>query len=184
MSCVVGIVYEGNVYLGSDSAGTSDSCQLLIYAEPKVFRIGAFVLGCAGSFRIAQILRYLFTPPPLEGDLMRYMVASFVPALKECLKADEPKSEDLLCGSRLLVGVQGRLFCIYMDFHVEETIDEYNAIGSADDVAYGALYGTQHLWDNPIARLRIALEAAQKYYTSVREPFVYVNSLEEQEVSK
>lgn len=181
MSCIVGIVHEGNVYLGGDSAGTSESCQSVIHAEPKAFCIGEFVIGCAGSFRISQILRYVFVPPPISGDLMRYMVTAFVPALKECLKVDEQKSEDLLCGSRALVGVRGRLFCIYTDFHVEETLDEYNTIGSADDVAYGALYATRCLENDPMTRLRIALEAAQKYYASVREPFVYVKEGQEYE---
>lgn len=174
MSCVVGLIYQGKAYLAGDSACTNEAFQLAISPEPKVFQLGEFAIGCTGSPRILQILHYQFTPPVPTGDLMRYMVTAFVPALKECLKADEQKSDDLLAGSSIMVGVRDRLFVVYSDFQIEEFVLEYNAIGNANDVAYGALHATRCLENNPLTRLRIALEAAQEHDASVREPFVYV----------
>jgi hypothetical protein len=175
MTCIVGIVHHGKVYLGADSALTSETCQVSISEEPKVFAIGEFVFGCSGSSRVSQLLHYAFTPPPIEGDLMRYMVVDFVKALKACLKDDGQKDDNLLDGSGLLVGVRGRLFCVYADFQMEETPSGCNAIGGASDIAMGALYATRDDYE-PHERLCIALEAAQEYNVTVRPPFVYVQT--------
>src|SRR5690242_15173484 len=84
MTCIVGLVAaDGRVHLGGDSAGIA-GYDLTVRKDPKVFRVGEFAVGFTSSFRMGQLLRFAFTPPPIEGDLDAYMVTTFVNALRDC----------------------------------------------------------------------------------------------------
>lgn len=177
MSCIVGIAHQGRVYLAGDSAHANDEFQIVTSPIPKVFRVGEFAIGCTGSVRVSQLLGYTFKPHtiPNDFDLTLYMVDVFVMMLKECLRADGQKEDNLLADSCLMVGVRERLFVIYNDFQLEEVYIGYNAIGSAANVALGSLHSTRYLIDDdPQLRLQKALEAATEHNASIRPPFVYV----------
>lgn len=178
MTCIVGLVDNGTVYIGGDSAGSSN-WQLIIRKDAKVFRNGDFLIGACGSFRMIQLLRYAFKPPvyekPLFDDsseyLSCYMATSFIDGIRECLKSGgfAKKETEQESGGCFLVGFQGRLFCIQSDYQVEEALCGYNAIGDGDDIARGSLYATQEL--QPNGRVLTALQAAQYHCTSVSAPF-------------
>lgn len=188
MTCIVGVQTKDGVWIGGDSAGVS-GWTLEIRADPKVFRVGEFLIGIAGCFRMGNLLRYAFEPPPLgegvEGnDLVRYMVAEFVPALRAVLEAGgqrkkESEVETMDDGS-FLVGVRGRLFEVCSDFQVGQNRTGYYALGSGCAVALGALHATTDvIWLSPPPTLRpadrvvlAALEAAQAHNIGVRAPFV------------
>lgn len=177
MTCIVGLVDNGKVFIGGDSAG-SNNWQLTIRKDAKVFRNGDFLIGAGTSFRMIQLLRYAFTPPvyekPIEDNpdyLACYMATSFVDGIRECLKSGgfAKKETEQESGGCFLVGFQGKLFCIQDDYQVEETLCGYNAIGDGDDIARGSLYATQGL--QPNERVLMALQAAQYHCTSVSAPF-------------
>src|SRR4051812_24848994 len=93
MTAIVGLVgLDGTVYIGGDSAGTTDSGDQSTFLNPKVFfpeRGPWFLVGAAGSFRASQVLHHSFTPPlpPKPGaDIYGYMVTEFVEALRECFE--------------------------------------------------------------------------------------------------
>ena len=44
MTCIAGLVHEGKVYIGADSAGVSGYDKTIPVA-PKVFRRGGFIVG-------------------------------------------------------------------------------------------------------------------------------------------
>lgn len=50
------------------------------------------------------------------------------------------------------------------------------AVGSGEDVALGALYATAGTGMKPKARLRLALEAAERFKVGVHRPFVYAST--------
>lgn len=177
MTCIVGLVDGGKVYIGGDSAG-SNSWQLTVRKEAKVFRNGDFLMGATGSFRMIQLLQYAFKPPvyekPLENNddyLSCYMATSFVDGVRECFKNGgfAKKEAEQESGGTFLVGFQGKLFCIQDDYHVGEALCKYSAIGDGEDVALGVVYATPGL--QPQERLLMALQAAQYHCTSVSAPF-------------
>ena len=67
MTCIVGLVHEGVVYIGGDSAGVA-GLSLVVRADEKVLRNGDFLMGFTTSFRMGQLLRYKLDPPRRHPD--------------------------------------------------------------------------------------------------------------------
>lgn len=177
MTCIVGLVDSGQVWLGGDSAA-SGGYSLTVRADPKVFTIGAFVMGFTTSFRMGQLLRYQFTPPLHDPakDTFTYMVADFVEGVRTCLKNGgyTRVESNVERGGQFLVGYQGRLFTVESDFQIGESLAGYDAVGSGQDLALGALYATSA--SPPAERIQIALQAASEFNSAVRGPFTVVTT--------
>lgn len=173
MTCVVGLVANGRVYMGADSAGAND-WQVTVRADAKLFRNGPFLMGFTSSFRMGQLLRYRFQPPKHEPamDAHHYMVAEFVGAVRTCLREGgyAKKENEQESGGQFLVGYRGRLFMIDSDYQVEEALDGYSAVGSGWLVALGALFASKD-W-RPEERVQTALAAAEHMTGSVRGPYL------------
>jgi ATP-dependent protease HslVU (ClpYQ) peptidase subunit len=175
MTCIVGIAHKGRVYLGGDSAGVS-GLDLTVRADEKVFRHGEFAVGFTSSFRMGQILRYVFTPPEIrhDEDLMSYMVKRFIPEVRTVLKDEgyahiENNREH---GGFFLVGVRGRLFEIESDFQVGEATSGVAAVGCGYAYALGSMFAQSKA--APETRLQNALEAAANFSAGVVAPFRFV----------
>ncbi|MER6892020.1 hypothetical protein [Streptomyces halstedii] len=177
MTAIVGLVHDGAVHLGGDSAGVA-GYSLTVRADAKVFATGPYVFGFTSSFRMGQLLRYGLEAPPPDEDLERFMSTSFINAVRDTLrdggwlKKDAEREE----GGIFLVGVRGRLFCVESDFQVGEAVDGYAAVGCGDELALGALYATRRSRMAPARRLAVALEAAEQHSAGVRRPFAYVSA--------
>jgi ATP-dependent protease HslVU (ClpYQ) peptidase subunit len=175
MTCIAAVVHDSKVYLGGDSAG-SDDWEIDTRADTKVFALGEFLIGFTTSYRMGQLLRYAFTPPALpdseNADLFRYMVADFIEATRECLKKGgfAKKESEREEGGCFLIGVRGRIFNVFGDYQVQETVDGYNATGGGRAYAKGALFASAGL--PPEKRIRMALKAAERHTPGVRGPFV------------
>lgn len=185
MTAIVGLVHEGTVYLGADSAGVA-GYSLVVRSDAKVFNNGPYVMGFTDSFRMGQLLRYAFRPPAPLGrgvedckDVPRFMATHFVDAVRATLKEGGwlRKDSEQEEGGTFLVGARGRLFEIGSDFQVGEAADGYAAIGCGDELALGSLFATEPRgWVDPLppkSRVRLALEAAERYSAGVRGPFTY-----------
>jgi hypothetical protein len=171
VTAIVGLVHDDRVYIGGDSAGIADY-SVTIRADAKVFRNGPYLLGFTSSFRMGQLLRYALQPPAPGTDLDRFMVTTFVDAVRDCLKAGgfATKDSEAESGGTFLVGVAGRLFRVEADYQVGESVDQYDAVGCGADIALGALHATADF--PPKRRISLALEAAAKHSAGVRGPFV------------
>lgn len=176
MTCIVGLVHDGAVLIGADSAGVnSDSLRIHARTDRKVFKTGKFVMGFAGSYRMGQLLAYSLSPPRIgeDEDVMKFMVTSFIASVRQCLKdgghASRANDEEQT-GGLFLVGFKGRLFRIDHDYQVGELIDGYVAIGCGEAYALGALYAADADLA-PEARVQKALEAATHFSAGVRPPF-------------
>jgi hypothetical protein len=176
MTCIVGLVHDGRVYLGADSAGTDSALGLVVRADRKIFRNGDFVIGFTSSFRMDQLLAFNFNPPkPRAGvDVMAYMVTDFIDAARARMKeGGYTKVENAVeRGGTFLVGYAARLFHIADDFQVGESAHGFDACGCGDAIALGSLYATRAL-SNPGTRLQDALEAAETFSAGVRRPFYF-----------
>lgn len=174
MTVIVGLVNNGRVHLGADSAGIA-GYQLTIRKDPKVFTNGPYVIGFTTSFRMGQLLRHAFKAPHPEGDLDQFMVTTFIDALRICLKDGgwaRKDSEQEQAGS-FLIGIHGRLYEICSDYQVGEPADGYAAVGCGDELALGALHATARLAMKPRQRLTTALAAADHHSAGVSAPYVY-----------
>lgn len=180
MTCVVGVVHDGKVYLAADSAGIS-GMDLRIRTDKKVFEVDEFVIGIAGSFRMGNILRFSFNPPIHHEDVdpFHYMATDFIDEVRHALKdggySKKDNNVETTTGGTFLVGYRGRLFEIDSDFQVAENVHGYAAIGCGDQVALGSLFSTDD-FDNPEDRLEEALEAAEAFSAGVRAPFNFIST--------
>ena len=54
MTCIVGLLHNKTIYIGGDSAG-SNSSDLRVRKDTKVFENGPFLMGFTTSFRICLL---------------------------------------------------------------------------------------------------------------------------------
>lgn len=177
MTAVVGLVHNGRVHLGADSAGIA-GWALTVRADEKVFRNGSYAMGFTSSFRMGQLLRHAFEPPAPGSDLPKFMATTFIDAVRDCLKAGgwATKNSEQESGGNFLVGIHGRLFEIGCDYQVGEPVDGFAAVGCGFELALGALYATGLAGMSVKRRIRVALEAAERFSAGVRGPYAYVST--------
>ena len=182
MTCIVGVVVNGRVWMGGDSAGVSDT-DLMLRADEKVFRAGRrneFVLGFTDSFRMGQLLQFGLddvTPPDDPKLLFRWMVKDFVDAVRELLSDGGFRKieHEVERGGTFLVGVRGRLFHVQGDFQVAESWYYFDAVGCGKNVAIGSMYSSRDV-DDPQRRVHLALSAAEAFSAGVRGPFTIIST--------
>lgn len=186
MTCIVALTSGNKVYLGGDSAASDEKSGLILQTvDPKVFKVGQYGIGFVESFRMGQILQYNWTPPiykPTKGfkNLDKFMRTKFVESIKEAYQEHGygrfgQNTEEGDEGGIIIIAVQntGRIFIMDVDYHVSEVDVEYLAEGSGQQIALGSLYSTSTI-KTPRKRVRMALEAAQKFIMSVRGPFTII----------
>lgn len=177
MTVIAGLVDQGRVILGGDSAGIS-GYSLTVRSDVKVFTSGAYAFGFAGSFRSGQLLHWSFVPPEPPTDpaeLDRFMSTVWVDALRGTLTEGGASmswdGQERSGGAIFLVGVRGRLLEVDSDYQVGESADGYAAIGCGAGPALGALNATAGLGLSPENRISAALIAAERHSAGVRGPF-------------
>lgn len=180
MTCIVGLVHRGSVYIGGDSASVQGWTSR-ITRLPKVFRTGPFLIGYTTSFRMGQLLQYGLTVRARRPDEaeMDFMVTEFAERVRLLLKERgvakvESNAES---GGQFLVGYAGRLFSVQQDFQVNEMADGYDAVGSGAELALGAMRALDRT--APAARVRRALEVSAHFNMGVCAPF-FVKSIRAQ----
>jgi len=178
MTCILGLIHEGKVYLGADSAGSTDEI-VLSRKEPKAFKIGKFGFAYTTSFRMGDILHYSFTPPPFTvGQITvdKYMRTLFIDEVQATFESggfgSRGKDADGEAGGNFLVGFAGRLFSIQADYQVGEHRIEYFADGAGSHFAFGSLHSTAD--HKPKERVLMALQASAKFSPSVSAPFTII----------
>ena len=171
MTCIVGLVDNGDVYIGGDSAGVA-GLSLSIRADEKVFGNGPFIMGFTSSFRMGQLLRYKFSPPAqtVHQNDMEYKVTSFIDAARQCFSANGFGDKDATRGGTFLVGYKGKLYTVEGDYQVGIPTAPFDAVGCGSDLALGAMYATEGL--SPEQRINMALSAASTFSAGVAPPFV------------
>jgi len=183
MTCVVGLVDDGIVYIGGDSAGTTEN-SMNVYQTDKVFTRPPFIFGGTGSYRGIQLLKYELEIPELIGyykqvkDKDDYDTESFMHLVSEVIrKTFKDKGHSImeanneLHETQTLIGFDGHLYLLDVNFAILEPRKRFIAIGGGSQAALGSLYGTIGLIPDPIDRLLTALEASEEYSNSVRSPY-------------
>ena len=175
MTCIAGIVQDGKVWMGADSAAVCDhDFSLITISARKVFHNGPFLIGLSGGIRAGQLLAHALDPPQCgpDDDIMAFMVTHFVDAVRVVLKdggAARNKNEVEGLDGCFLVGYRGRLFRVDEDYQVHETSHGFHACGCGELIALGSLYSSSGR--RPKQRIELALSAAESFSAGVRGPF-------------
>jgi ATP-dependent protease HslVU (ClpYQ) peptidase subunit len=171
MTCIVGLVEKGTVYIGGDSAGVA-GLNVTIRGDEKVFQNGPFIMGFTTSFRMGQLLRYKFDPPKqtVNADDMKYLVTDFIDACRKCFL--DNGFGNASTGGTFLVGYRGNLYSIDNDFQVGIPTVGYDAVGCGEHLAKGALFASKG--KKPEERIKLALEAAAAFNAGVAPPFTII----------
>lgn len=180
MTCIAGIVDNGKVYIGGDSAGVSSNYDIETRLDTKVFVKNNVVFGFTTSFRMGQLLHYNLKIPkfPIKSKItmIQWMVCKFIPAVRKCLKKGgfTEITNNVEEGGTFLIGIQGHLFKIEDDFQVGEMIDGLTAIGCGGKFAKAVLWNLKDENVKPEEKIIKALETAEHFSAGVRRPFKVV----------
>src|ERR1035437_6947795 len=138
MTVIAAIRTSTSILMGGDSARRTDGSIALV-AAPKVFMNGDYLFGVAGSPRLAEILKYQFRPPRkiVSATWDQFLARSFAPKLKVALGTEV----GLVDKSGILVGTKGGgIFEVTGNWFVNQSREQYAAIGSGGDWALGSLH--------------------------------------------
>lgn len=176
MTCIVGLVERGTVYIGSDTAATDDYySQFELPADEKVFPVGKFLIAICGGIRAGQLIHFKFTPPVYdpEMDPYEYMVSLFTEELRKVIhdsgaswKEDNMEWNETM----FMIGFEGKLYMIDSSYQVLRNKLPYISMGAGSDIALGSMFTSKDL--PPEERIKTALKASAKFNASVRAPFV------------
>ncbi len=166
MTTIAGIVDKDRVLIGSDSQYTVGYQQ---HTGPtKIFRPSpGWLMGVAGSYKMAQLLQYGAPDGFFERDsnsIEKFIMTSFSWRLLQFLEKNKVTSIEegtISYDGAIMVAVENKLFVVGSDFSVLP-IDDFAAIGSGKDYAYGASYVWQDIKSKE-ERLIVALGAACHY---------------------
>jgi ATP-dependent protease HslVU (ClpYQ) peptidase subunit len=172
MTCIIALSTKGRMYMGCDSASPS-GWDMRLTANKKVFKVGPFLIGYTSSFRMGQILQYHLSVRLQEDseDEDRFMVTAFIPAVRECLKEHGYSKIDnnREAGGEFLVGYRGKIFHIFSDFQVGQSLDDIDACGCGFAYALGAMKVIDDKL--PEDRIRKALNITAYFSNGVSAPF-------------
>ncbi|NKI17398.1 hypothetical protein HCU74_08210 [Spongiibacter sp. KMU-166] len=178
MTAIAGIMNDGKVYIGGDSAGVG-GLSMQTRSDPKVFKNGEFIFGYTSSFRMGQLLEHEFSPPkPFEGEEgMPYMVKRFIPAVRGLMKGGgyQETRNGQEYGGTFLVGWRGQLYEIEGDYQVARVRQSYHACGCGQDLVLGSLHATDSMKIAPKKRIEMALQAASEFSAGVRGPYTVLS---------
>ena len=171
MSCVVGLIDNGRVWMGGDSQAIDAVGYQDIDANPKVFHRGNLLLGAVGSIRLRQLLRYEELPSlrVVEPGLSIEVLAE---AIRQIAKENDLVTDGEIPGAAVMVGFAGHLALIQTNFGVISPMCGYSATGTGGPVALGALSVLMHSNKSAEERVRQALAASAQWQATVRPPFV------------
>lgn len=190
MTVVVGIRGTKGVLLAADSQFSTTMSNRKA-ADPKTFQLSELVAAAyCGSGRLGQILTYHMNEledPPLGMDEHYWAVKHFVTHLRDVLDnlghLHVHRNIEHLGSSAFLLAVRGRLFAVAEDFDVLEHRLPFDAIGSGEDVAIGAMAALLPDVREPIAEgrcervVRAGVEAASEFTNYVGGEIIFSHTI-------
>ncbi len=175
MTCIVGLVKGGKMYMGGDSAGVG-GYHIQIRDDSKVFKKEKMLFGFSSSFRMGQILQHSLTIPKRyeDEDDYEYMTTRFIDAVRDILKEKgyATKKDDGEIGGVFIVAYKGQLYYIVSDYQVGMRNGSFESVGCGEPYALGALEAMGSQASMPGEKMvKKALQVAAKYSSAVSGPF-------------
>jgi ATP-dependent protease HslVU (ClpYQ) peptidase subunit len=162
VTVVVGIRGRKGVLLAGDSQASTPWSNRKV-ADSKTFAISELVaIAYCGSARLGNLLTYHtdgLDDPPLGRDEHRWAVRDFIPFVRWVAEEhgylEIHHNAETLGDAAFLLAVRGRLFTVDTDMQVAEHRLPYDALGSGDDVAIGAMHSQLGDQDGPVEDRRL-----------------------------
>lgn len=176
MTTIVGLVHNGEVWIGADSCSTRGYRRETTRSDfGKMFRVGRLLVATSGRARASQALQHRLTIPHRHPDvsLSRWAVVELSDAIRQTLKDSECATVEngrFKSGVSAIFATDNHLFRLNACGAVCEPDDGLAAEGSGGDYALGAMHATAGL--EPEDRIIAALEAAERYDAYTRGPFL------------
>lgn len=174
MTCIVGLVHRGTVWMGADSASTDDSTYICV-KNTKVYHSNKMIVGYTSSWRMGQLLQNSIQFPSHRPgmDDLAYITTVFLDAVLTCFKKKgfAKIENNEASGGTFLVGYRGHLYSVNDDFGVEAPIAPYASCGSGQYHANGAMHALTRTNLSPKVKILRALEASAAFNCGVRAPF-------------
>lgn len=171
MTVCIAIAEKGRVYMGADSL-VAGGYVTFRRALPKIFQNHDYMIGVAGTARIAEIMRYSELPIP-SGNIDSFMNTVFPEAVRAIMGAlgrlDREDGVETI-DSKMLVGVRGTIWTSDGHFSFSRPEPAEYSIGTGDEIAMGSLFSTRG--QKPIKRISTALRAAAFYGQNIGPPYV------------
>lgn len=175
MTCVIGFKTDAGIWIGADSAGTTEYGSQTLRVDTKVFNRNGFTMGFCGSFRMGQVLRFnlVATQQPDGMDDYEYMVTTFVEDVRKVLKRAgySHVKNNVETGGNFLVAYREALYEVEEDFQVGSSTRTYSCIGSGEEIASGAMAILETLDITPEKAIKQALKIAADHDAYVAAPF-------------
>ena len=175
MTCIAVVRDEINnkIYMAGER-GASDDGTILALSSPKVWKLGPYLIGYAGSMD-GERIRYNFNPyVPDIKDTDKFMQTKFIKQLRAFYNdfwVDTSKEGDL----GLIIAVRGNIYeHSSADMSLSKYTLPYLAMGSGAEYAYGYLNATEKSKD-PRKRVVGAVNAAIKFSPSCMGPIDVVS---------
>lgn len=161
---------KGNFWFAGDRRMSWGMHKAIKSPKPKITKRNGVMLAGTGDAALCDLVVNHFPIPDVVYDkwVQGYMFDTFVPKLKEFLKANGRLDKDGETLSRgdasIVVGVEGKLFDLTLDesiicyVHVEAPY----AAGCGGQLALGSLLTTEGTKMNIKDRLKLALRVAAK----------------------
>jgi ATP-dependent protease HslVU (ClpYQ) peptidase subunit len=183
VTCVVGLVDRGKIYMGADSAGSTAQGRVTIRSDKKVFMVGEYMIGICGSYRMRDILQYHTSLPRYNPKLytpLEFVNVELLQRFRDAFKSQGfsrvENNEEEFDGS-FIIGFRKKIFEIECDYQVAEAFVPWVAIGSGGEIATASLASTRYIKGiGPIDRINLALQVAADGNAFVRGPF-FVSTL-------
>ena len=168
MTCIVALRHEDKIFMAGDRGASNDG-NILSLDSPKVWKVGPYLIGYAGSMDGDRI-RHNFKPtPPTIKDTDKYMHTKFIKELREFYNEfwiDTSKEGDL----SLILAVRNEIYEHSSgDMSLSKYTLPYLSAGSGSEYAYGVLYATDKQ-KNARNRVQQAVSAAIKFSPSCMGP--------------
>ncbi len=171
---------DGTVYMGADGVLLEGNDCVRRDKRSKVFHLDGLLIGGSGGRRAIQVLRFLFSPPPVNGSLDEYMVKNFAHSLREIMKEnggeceskDENGDSKTLMDASFLIAFDSQLVEIDSAYSVTCLQFPFHAIGCAKQEALAAMFTASQLGVASAKKIvELGLLAAAEFDINIRPPF-------------
>jgi ATP-dependent protease HslVU (ClpYQ) peptidase subunit len=179
MTCLIGLIQDGETYLGADGFATTEDCERKPIVCRKIFVSDNYLVAFAGHIRTGQLL-YPESGFVFPKDIYQIPNHMFL-WLREFDAIGKDDAHMAIIQSNFLIATKDKIYEVLMDMQISELDPEcgYTALGSGTPYSLGSLYTTA-LMDKippPKARIELALYSAAEFVKNIGPPYnIYSHS--------
>jgi ATP-dependent protease HslVU (ClpYQ) peptidase subunit len=146
VTCIAVLRTDDKTYMAGDR-GASDDDVIMSLSTSKIWRVGEYLIGYAGTMD-GERIRHNFNPPPPDAkDLDKFMQTRFIKSLRAFYNewwVDTSKDSDF----GMIICVKDRVYeHSATDMSLSTFTSDYLAMGSGASYALGYLHATEKVKD-------------------------------------